>query len=231
MAKLLEQTVADRPDDVALVDPAGSTTWAELGERVDRLIDGLSRAGIGPGDTLALMIGNRSEAFEVFWAAAHLGFTYVPVNWHWVADELAYVHRRRGTPGHAASSATGSPAIAEECPRRPDRAAGRRARAGPTAPAPSAGDRPRVLRRALLAEAPPTDDDAPSSCWAARCSTPRAPPVGPRAYGARWLGGPEGTPAEMHAARVSAGAWPSTCPCRRHHPAVPVPPTTRPNGR
>jgi long-chain acyl-CoA synthetase len=37
------------------------------------------------------MAGNRAEAFELFWAAAHLGVTYVPVNWHWVADELAYV--------------------------------------------------------------------------------------------------------------------------------------------
>ena len=36
-------------------------------------------------------MGNRAEAFELFWAAAHLGITYVPVNWHWVADELAYV--------------------------------------------------------------------------------------------------------------------------------------------
>ena len=29
--------------------------------------------------------------FRDFQAAAHLGVTYVPVNWHWVADELAYV--------------------------------------------------------------------------------------------------------------------------------------------
>ena len=51
----------------------------------------LLTAGVAPGDTLALMVGNRREAFEAFWAAAHLGTTYVPVNWHWTADELAYV--------------------------------------------------------------------------------------------------------------------------------------------
>jgi len=36
-------------------------------------------------------MGNRREAFEAFWAAAHLGAVYVPVNWHWTVDELAYV--------------------------------------------------------------------------------------------------------------------------------------------
>ena len=37
------------------------------------------------------MMGNRRECFEIFQACAHLGATYVPVNWHWVPDELAYV--------------------------------------------------------------------------------------------------------------------------------------------
>ena len=38
-----------------------------------------------------MMMGNRRECFEIFQACAHLGATYVPVNWHWVPDELAYV--------------------------------------------------------------------------------------------------------------------------------------------
>jgi long-chain acyl-CoA synthetase len=91
MAKLLEEIVETRAADLALADDRGETTWGELGERVDRLINGLTAAGISPGDTVAMMAGNRAEAFELFWAAAHLGITYVPVNWHWVADELAYV--------------------------------------------------------------------------------------------------------------------------------------------
>jgi long-chain acyl-CoA synthetase len=91
MAKLLEEIVETRAGDLALADEQGETTWGELAERVDRLINGLSAAGVSPGDTVAMMAGNRAEAFELFWAAAHLGITYVPVNWHWVADELAYV--------------------------------------------------------------------------------------------------------------------------------------------
>src|SRR4051794_22949683 len=40
---------------------------------------------------MAVVVGNRREWFEIAMAAAHGGWTYVPVNWHWVADELAYV--------------------------------------------------------------------------------------------------------------------------------------------
>ena len=91
MPKLLDTIAAQRPDDEALVDEHGRTTWGELHERTRRLINVLRDAGVGPGETIAMMLGNRRECFEVFQACAHLGTTYVPVNWHWVADELAYV--------------------------------------------------------------------------------------------------------------------------------------------
>jgi long-chain acyl-CoA synthetase len=89
--KLLEPIVAERGDQLALADDHGQSTWTELAERVDRLIHVLRSAGVEPGDTFALLMGNRREAFEAFWAAAHMGAVYVPVNWHWTADELAYV--------------------------------------------------------------------------------------------------------------------------------------------
>jgi long-chain acyl-CoA synthetase len=91
MPKLLDGFVAEKGGELAVADDRGETTWAELADRVARLANVLRDAGLAPGDTLALMMGNRREAFEVFWAAAHTGITYVPVNWHWTADELAYV--------------------------------------------------------------------------------------------------------------------------------------------
>ncbi len=91
MPKLLDEIVASRGQEVAVADEFGQTTWLELDERTRRLINALKDASIGPGDTIVMMIGNRRECFEIFQAAAHLGVTYVPVNWHWVADELAYV--------------------------------------------------------------------------------------------------------------------------------------------
>ena len=91
MPKLLDEIVASKGSEVAVSDEFGATTWEDFDNRVRRLINGLKAAGIGPGDTVAMMMGNRRECFEIFQAAAHLGVTYVPVNWHWVADELAYV--------------------------------------------------------------------------------------------------------------------------------------------
>lgn len=91
MAVLLEKHVAERPDQAALIDEAGETTWSELSTRVTRLSRAFADRGIGSGDTIAVMMGNRRELFEILLAAAHTGFTVVPVNWHWVADELAYV--------------------------------------------------------------------------------------------------------------------------------------------
>ena len=46
---------------------------------------------LAPGHTVALMCANRREAFEITIAAMHTSLILVPVNWHWVADELAYV--------------------------------------------------------------------------------------------------------------------------------------------
>jgi long-chain acyl-CoA synthetase len=89
--ELLDAFVTDRGDDLAVADDHGAWSWAELAERVARLADVIRTAGLGPGDAFALMMGNRHEAFEAMWAAAHLGTTFVPVNWHWTADELAYV--------------------------------------------------------------------------------------------------------------------------------------------
>ncbi len=91
MPKLLNEIVAKQGEEIALADEFGKTTWSELDERTRRLINAFRKASIGPGDTIAMMMGNRRECFEIFQAAAHLGVTYVPVNWHWVADELAYV--------------------------------------------------------------------------------------------------------------------------------------------
>ncbi len=89
--KLLAELAASRGDDMALVDARGSTSFAAFAERSTRLLTALLAAGLRPGDTLAVVAGNQSEYFEIMMACAHGGFVYVPVNWHWVAEEIAYV--------------------------------------------------------------------------------------------------------------------------------------------
>ncbi len=104
MPKLLDTLAADKPDDVAIADEYGETTWSELHERTRRLINVLSDAGVGAGDTVAMLMGNRRECFELFQACAHAGITYVPINWHWVADEVAYVLEDSGARALVAGS-------------------------------------------------------------------------------------------------------------------------------
>ncbi|MGI9053683.1 MAG: AMP-binding protein [Ilumatobacteraceae bacterium] len=91
MATLTAPFAVDRRDEPALIDATGSTTWRQLDSRVNRLVNGLRASGLRTGETLAVVCGNRREWFEIAMACAHGGWTYVPVNWHWVADELAYV--------------------------------------------------------------------------------------------------------------------------------------------
>ena len=91
MAEVLRALAERHGDRVALVDERGRTSWTALDERVNRLVHALRAAGLQAGDTFALVARNSREYFEVYLAAAHAGMMYVPVNWHWTADELAYV--------------------------------------------------------------------------------------------------------------------------------------------
>ena len=91
MAQLIAKIAERKPDVPALIDERGQTTWAELDHDVNRLISGLRGLGLADGDALAVMSGNRRELFEVTGAYGHGSWIGVPVNWHWSAEELAYV--------------------------------------------------------------------------------------------------------------------------------------------
>lgn len=91
MAELLT-ALADRLGEApALVDERGSTHWVDFNSRVNRLIAAFQGAGLKPEDTIAILSENCREYFECMTAATHCGLRYVPVNWHWVAEEVAYV--------------------------------------------------------------------------------------------------------------------------------------------
>ena len=90
MSVLTTQFASSRGNDLALADDTGTLTWAELDERVNRLIHSFRDAGINAGDTIAIISGNCNEWFEVALACSTAGIIYVPLNWHLVAAEIAY---------------------------------------------------------------------------------------------------------------------------------------------
>jgi long-chain acyl-CoA synthetase len=91
MAELIAPIAERKGDEPALIDESGTTTWSQFDERVNRFVNGLRGLGFSDGDTFALMAGNRREAFEAHVGSAHGSWVIVPVNWHWTAEELAYV--------------------------------------------------------------------------------------------------------------------------------------------
>ncbi|GLZ08689.1 acyl-CoA synthetase [Actinomadura sp. NBRC 104412] len=93
MAELLRPHAEARPDEPAITDERGATSWRELNARTDRLAGALRGLGLVTGDAIAIHSANRREHFELMCAAGHIGLRYVMVNWHWTADELRYVLR------------------------------------------------------------------------------------------------------------------------------------------
>jgi long-chain acyl-CoA synthetase len=63
----------------------------ELKDRALRAAEGLRSLGVGPGDTVAMLLRNDHELFETTFAASFVGAACVPINWHGLAEEVGYV--------------------------------------------------------------------------------------------------------------------------------------------
>jgi long-chain acyl-CoA synthetase len=87
-----------RPDDhppdkpAVIMGATGATlTYGQLAERTRRFARFLRERGLVEGNSIALMLENRAEFFELAWGAHRLGLYYTPVNWHLQSDEVAYI--------------------------------------------------------------------------------------------------------------------------------------------
>lgn len=77
---LLDRHARYRPDHAALVFEDQRISWAELRDRVDRLIGFLHAEGLGKGDALAMILDNSPAVIELYLAAAKAGFVAVPLS-------------------------------------------------------------------------------------------------------------------------------------------------------
>jgi len=91
MTQFAQRIAAQRGSSIAISDERGDTTWAELNDRSNRLIHAFRAMGLDKGDVIAIYAGNCREYYETMMAANHAGLIYVPVNWHFSPEELAYV--------------------------------------------------------------------------------------------------------------------------------------------
>ncbi|MDZ7733475.1 MAG: AMP-binding protein [Acidimicrobiia bacterium] len=92
----LQEFVSSKGDDVAIIDEYGQWTWREANARANALVDGLRHRGLRDGDVVAILCGNRHEYLEVLTACTNASWIVVPVNWHFAADEIAYILENSG---------------------------------------------------------------------------------------------------------------------------------------
>ena len=91
MLDMLHQAVQCNPEGEALVCGDERLNYRELLAMSERLAAGLASRGIGPGDRVALLLGNRIEFVLVLFAAVRLGAITVPISIREQAPGLAYM--------------------------------------------------------------------------------------------------------------------------------------------
>jgi crotonobetaine/carnitine-CoA ligase len=79
---LLERRGQDNRDDPFCVFEDATVTFGGLDAAVNRVANGLTGIGIGPGERVAVMLPNHPDHIYTVLALAKLGATHVPVNVH-----------------------------------------------------------------------------------------------------------------------------------------------------
>ncbi|QCX27632.1 class I adenylate-forming enzyme family protein [Nocardioides jishulii] len=79
------------PDRVAVIDGDRTLTFAALDERASRLANHLTSSGLGVGDRVAVLLGNRLEYPEIAAGIAKAGLVMVPLNPRLTPAEARYI--------------------------------------------------------------------------------------------------------------------------------------------
>lgn len=86
------ENAAKDPQRVAIVAvDESTTTFGELLARVNALSNSLQALGLEPGQSVAAMLPNSRESFEVYLAILQIGVYLTPINYHLVGPEIAYI--------------------------------------------------------------------------------------------------------------------------------------------
>jgi carnitine-CoA ligase len=86
---VLHERATAHPGRIFLRDAGGNFTYGEADVRVRRLAAGLAGLGVGPGDRVALLMGNSREHVAVWFALNRLGAVDVPFNTGFTGAVLA----------------------------------------------------------------------------------------------------------------------------------------------
>ena len=90
VGQILDRAVRRVPEKVGLISGERSYTFRQIGDRANRLANALLDMGLSKGDRLATLVPSTPEFHETFFAIAKAGLILVPLNYHYLGDELTY---------------------------------------------------------------------------------------------------------------------------------------------
>ena len=96
LTHLIEEAVRTVPSKVALEFFGASTTYAQLGEQIERVAEGLRRAGVQAGDRVAIILPNCPQHIVAFYAIVRLGAIVVEHNPLYTGAELRHMFEDHG---------------------------------------------------------------------------------------------------------------------------------------
>lgn len=79
------------PDHMAVISSFGDRTFDELNRRANQLARVFRKAGLKPDDSVAMLLVNRPEFLEVYYACMRTGLRITPINWHLTGDNASYI--------------------------------------------------------------------------------------------------------------------------------------------
>ncbi len=91
LGETLARNARKGPDLEAIIFGDSRIKYRETDERVNRLANALLLKGLKKADTVGLLMRNRQEMPEIFFAAAKIGAVNVPVNIRLSPKEIAYI--------------------------------------------------------------------------------------------------------------------------------------------
>ena len=86
------------PDNIAIDDPEGMVSYAELDRRVTEYARAFTGAGLSKGDRICWLGKNSGLYFTLFAAASRAGMVIAPIGWRLAAPEVAYVLKDTRAP-------------------------------------------------------------------------------------------------------------------------------------
>lgn len=88
---ILARNAFKHPDAEAFVLGESRLSYKTLESRVNQLANALSERGVVKGDKIGVLMRNRQELLELFFAAAKIGAVSVPINIRLSPNEIAYI--------------------------------------------------------------------------------------------------------------------------------------------